>query len=391
MYDLLLRDATLVSPSGRLVADVAVKNGRIAYVGPRPPRRRSRREVSAIGKFLMPGVIDTAVDFGADWKAESAAAVTGGVTTVVAVPTAEQPAGNATQLKKRAKAAKGASWAHYGFWADANATKPDKLAKLLEDKLAVGVLLALGEDDLASLVAISDLDGPVAVTDTTGIEAGAPWLAGVLELARAKERAIHFLQLSTAGELHALDPVRGEVPVTSGVTPHHLFLSTESEFSQPVQTLPPLRPEGDRRALWTALKRGRMDCLLSDHRLPDAEGNGVPGVELLLPLMLSAVRNGRLSLELLVELCAAGPARVLGLTEHGQVAEGMYADLVLFSENELARIGHEDMLTAGGWTPYLAREIAPKPELVVVGGQVVAERGKLVGDAPGGQLIRREA
>ena len=95
VYDLILRDATLVTASGREVADVALKRGKIAYVGPRPPRR-AKNEISAIGRFLIPGVIDTGAQFDLDsdperWEQESRAAVTGGVTSVINLPWGKNP------------------------------------------------------------------------------------------------------------------------------------------------------------------------------------------------------------------------------------------------------------------------------------------------------------
>ena len=95
MYDLIIRDATTISADGRYVADVAVKDGKIVYVGPRP-RQRAHRELNAIGQFLIPGLIDTAVQFnatnsGSIWDIETSAAVTGGVTTVLALPPMPTP------------------------------------------------------------------------------------------------------------------------------------------------------------------------------------------------------------------------------------------------------------------------------------------------------------
>src|SRR5690606_21112395 len=130
VYDLLLRDATLLTSKGRVVADVAVKGGRIAYVGPRPPRDRARTEINAMGKFLMPGVIDTAVQFDPNgdadlWERESRAAVTGGVTTIVALPDGERPVVDAATAQRRVDRATGRSWTHFALWGCAADGSPD--------------------------------------------------------------------------------------------------------------------------------------------------------------------------------------------------------------------------------------------------------------------------
>jgi len=137
------------------------------------------------------------------------------------------------------------------------------------------------------------------------------------------------------------------------------------------------------------VKRGRLDCIASDHHPTSAEtpSQGVPGSELLLPLLLSAVNGGRLSLELLVSLCCEGPARIFGLEQKGRIEKGADADLILFSEGEIARIGTKNLLSSAGWSPYVNREVAPKPELVIVGGKIVAQGGELVADRPPGRWI----
>jgi dihydroorotase len=390
VYDLLIRDATIVTSEGRQVADVAVQDGRIRYVGPRPPRSRARREISAIGKFLMPGVIDTAVGFDTStpdaWLAETAAAVTGGVTTVLALPGANTrgPGGAAAAIEALA----GKSWASFGLWGAATTNDANALATATEAGVFVGALASVGSlaDDAVTLAALPAL---LALPGTLGLkldisDADHATVRAVFECLRSGERPTHLLHVSTALELDLIDPLRGELAVTAGVTPHHLFLSTE-EIGTEAVAHPPIRPEHDRRTLWTAVKRGRLDCVASDHHSDRAAG--LPGSELLFPLLLSAVKYGRLSLELLVSLCAEAPARVFGLPSKGRIERGADADLVLFSEGEISRVKRGTLHTPTGWSPYIDRESAPKPELVVVAGEIVAQRGELVGKGPTGTHV----
>ncbi|MCB9671646.1 MAG: dihydroorotase family protein [Alphaproteobacteria bacterium] len=402
MYDLIIRDATIVSSAGRQVADVAIKDGKFAYVGPRPPRS-AKRELSAIGRFLMPGVIDTAAHVPMDraaWTLESGAAVTGGVTTILALPTGPAPIVDADSARARDDLLGGASWCDYGLWGLATDTNRDALAQAVEEGLLVAILAILGgEPDCvapATLEALVNTPGALGVQvltddpielrpDADGDPQGSPEALAVLRAAREHDRAVHWVNLSTTEELDLLDPVRGDLPVTAGVTPHHLFLSEEEDTG--VVTRPPVRPEKDRRTLWTALRRGRLDCLASDHRASARGEPGAPSLELLLPLMLSAVRYGKLSLEMLVTLCSESPAKVFGLESKGRIVKGADADLVLFSEGDMGRVDPDDLLSGAGWSPYAGREAAPKPELVMVGGQVVAVRGELVGEKPTGARV----
>ncbi len=399
MYDLIIRDATIVSSTGRVVADVAIRNGKIAYVGPRPPRP-GREEISAIGKFLMPGVIDTAVQFDPNsdssiWERESRAAVTGGITTVIQLPHGDHPVVDRDSAARRAALAEGQSWVNWGLWATASSERMADLDTATREGLIVGSLAYVRRNDNLS-VRIDDLQSVLDLQGVLGVqleprEDGADDAEAILAVARDNDRPIHLVHLSTAGELNMLDPVRGDLPVTAGVTPHHLFLSADDEDCVQVQTRPPVRPEHDRRTLWTAVKRGRLDCVASDHHAASQDQSGVPGAELLFPLMLSAVRYGRLSLELLVSLCSESPARIFGLTGKGRIEKGADADLVLFSEGEITRVGSDDLVSGAGWSPYVDREAAPKPDLVIVNGVIAARNGQLVGDGPKGCRVNRAA
>lgn len=395
LYDLILRDATIVTSAGREVADVAIKNDKIAYVGARPPRR-AREEIKAIGKFLMPGVIDTAVQFAPTkdmsiWAGESAAAATGGVTTVVCLPGGEQPVVDSTSASKRIKAINGHSHCHFALWGGAGHDNAPALQAAARKGLIVGALACIGKDTGEVVLDPEELDKHIGIEGVLGVRSSNEDPdSQVIDSARKRERGLHIVHLSTAKELHLLDPVRGDLPVTAGVTAHHLFLSQEglNGRASDIATTPPVRPEHDRRTLWTAMKRGRLDCVASDHH-PTRPGEvGIPGSELLFPLMLSAVKYGRLSLELLVSLCSEAPARIFGLENKGRIERGADADMVLFSEGDLTRVAEGELLSAAGWSPYSDREAATKPDLVIIGGRIVAQRGQLIDEQAHGTFVR---
>ena len=400
MYDLILRDATIVTPRGREVADVAIQDGRIKYVGPRPPKRRCKEEISAIGRFLMPGVIDTAVQFEPNgdptlWERESRAAVTGGVTTVLALPGGDHPVVDARSAQQRIDRVKQHSWVNFGLWGGARADNAEALEAAARDHLIQGTLAVIDGmvDDDGFAVPVSKMQAHLSTPGVLGVQLEAVLsrkdeIEALISAGRQVDRHLHVVHLSTAEELQYLDPVRGETNLPASVTPHHLFLSTDEDAGG-VRTFPPVRPEHDRRTLWSAVKRGRLDCLGSDHHPFSAEGAdpGVPGSELLFPLLLSAVKYGRLNLELLVSLCAESPARIFGLERKGQVQKGFDADLILFSEGEVDRVRSSRLLSSAGWSPYDTREVAPKPDLVIVNGQVVARKGELVAGAPNGRWV----
>ena len=108
----------------------------------------------------------------------------------------------------------------------------------------------------------------------------------------------------------------------------------------------------------------------------------------MLPLLLGAIKHGRISLERLVEMSCERPAAIFDLAGKGKVEEGADADLVMFREGLTTKLS-ADMVTAHcGWTPYLGREVGVSPDLVVVQGRVVAESGALRDDLGLGRMVR---
>ena len=277
------------------------------------------------------------------------------------------------------------------LWGGPGHANAQALQAAAREGLIVGALACIGEHTGDVVIESAELDKHLGIDGVLGVRSSNDDPdSSMLDSARKRERGLHIVHLSTAKELHLLDPVRGDLPVTAGVTAHHLFLSQEGLNGRAcdITTTPPVRPEHDRRTLWTAMKRGRLDCVASDHHPTRPGEGGVPGSELLFPLMLSAVKYGRLSLELLVSLCSEAPARIFGLEGKGRIERGADADMVLFSEGDLTRVAEAQLLSAAGWSPYSDREAATKPDLVIIGGQIVARRGQLVDDKAHGTFVR---
>ncbi len=435
MYELIIRDATIVSSSGRQVADIAIEGNKIAYVGGKAAGS-ARREIDAIGRFVMPGVIDCHVHFRdpgdgrkEDWGTGSRAAVAGGVTTVLDMPNTNPPTLDAATVKAKLAIAAKLSVANYGVWVGAAAGNIDQIGDLWDARQVCGIKVFMGETTGALAVDDKTLEG--VFTRTRGLigvhaedqrlceaarkkwantatpvhndvrppEASVEAVRRLIELVRRTGRPVHICHLSTQGELNILDPYRGDLPITCEVAPHHLFLSVESagdKLSNLIKVNPPIRSELDRKALWTAVKRGRIDAFASDHaphtleekRRPYWQApSGIPGVETLYPLLMSAVNHGRMNLERFVEMSCEAPARIFGLKDKGYVRAGADADLLLFREGEMLRLGRDHLHSRVRWSPYVGKEVAAFPELVLVQGRIVARRGRLSDDLKPGKAV----
>ena len=148
-------------------------------------------------------------------------------------------------------------------------------------------------------------------------------VSDILRLVAKYRRKTHFLHISTAFEIALLTEAKNAgLPVTVGVCPHHLWLTENDEraLGAFARMKPGLKTAADRDALWDAMVSGVVDVVESDHAPHTREEKesstppyGIPGLETTLPLLLSAVHDGRLTLERVVQLLSEGPRLLWGL------------------------------------------------------------------------------
>lgn len=210
-------------------------------------------------------------------------------------------------------------------------------------------------------------------------------------------RPLHLLHVSTAEEIAFLAPHRNRVTVE--VLPHHLTLCAPECYERLgtlAQMNPPVRDARHRDALWRAINDAKVDVLGSDHAPHTLEEkarpypnspSGMPGVQTLLPVMLDHVSQGRLSLQRLVDLTSAGPARVFGLAEKGRIATGYDADLTLVDLKARREITNRWIASVCGWTPYDGMQVTGWPVATIVRGHVVMRDDEVQG-RPAGQPVR---
>ena len=199
------------------------------------------------------------------------------------------------------------------------------------------------------------------------------------------------------------------VPVVAETCPHYLFM-TADQLNLPGQEAaglmcsPPQRMQDDQSALWDGLAAGTLQVVSSDHapyRL-DASGkfahgpeaafnriaNGMPGLELRLPLMFDAmVSKGRLGAQKFVELTATAPAEIFGLTGKGRLQVGTDADIAIWNPERRVKFGANDLHDATGYNPYAGRTVTGWPETVLSRGEVMISNGLACGEAGRGKRI----
>lgn len=180
-----------------------------------------------------------------------------------------------------------------------------------------------------------------------------------LQLVRTHGTHFHVAHLSTGGGLDLVRAAKQEgLPVTCEVAPHHLFLNVDdyARLGTFGKMNPPLRTKEESAALWTGIHDGTVDCIATDHAPHTKEEkqtgeplqapSGVPGVETLLPLLLTAAHEGMIPYEKITELCFTNPNRIFRLGK--SVSETQ----VIVDPAAEWTITANRLYSKCGWTPY---------------------------------------
>lgn len=432
--DILIQNAICVSHNGMEATDVAIKDDIIVAIG-HLDNVDAKEVIEARGLHLMPGVIDTQVHFrepGAETKEDlesgSRAAVMGGVTAVFEMPNTTPSTTTAKALQDKVKRATNRMWCDFAFYMGASKKNAKTLHKLERLPGCCGVkifmgsstgdLLVVDDQTLADImlngnrrIAIHAEDEARLIerqhlSEEGGVEQHPVWRDAktaylaterILDMARRTGRQIHVLHVTTEDEMALLAAYKDVASVE--VTPQHLTLSAPDcylELGSYAQMNPPIRGEADRIGLWKALSVGIVDVLGSDHAPHEKEQkalpypqspSGMPGVQTMLPLMLDQVNKGFLSMERLVDLTSAGPARLFNIAGKGRLAVGYDADLTLVDLKKKWTIDEDWLQSKCGWSPFTGRQITGKPVGTFVRGKKVMWDGELADEATG-QAIR---
>ena len=213
-------------------------------------------------------------------------------------------------------------------------------------------------------------------------------------LAQETGARIHVLHVTTKDEMEFLRFHKDVATVE--ITPQHLTLAAPEAYERLgayAQMNPPIRSQEHVDALWLwGMQQGVADVLGSDHaphtkeekaKPYPASPSGMPGVQTLVPLMLTHVANGGLSLERFIDLTSAGAQRVFGTANKGRMAVSYDADLTIVDLKAKRTITHDQQASRCGWTPFDGVEATGWPMATIVRGRVVMQDGELIGAAHG--------
>jgi dihydroorotase len=435
-FDLILRGGRCVLPWGEVDADVGVRAGRIAAIGDLRTAGAAQ-EIDCRGLHVLPGLIDPHVHLRdpGDPKVETIptgtkAAILGGITAVFDMPNTSPSITSQKALEDKRAYAEGKSWCDIGFYVGAGKSNIPELAalELQPDVCAVKVFAGSSTGDLlvdddASLERVmrsgrrrisyhsEDEDrlqerkplyaagGPHRLhAEWRDVECAFLGTRRLMALARETGRPAHILHVSTAEELEYLRDFRDVATVE--VLVNHLSQTDEAydRLGGYAVMNPPIRDARHMAAAWAAVADGTVDCIGSDHAPHSREAKerpwpataaGLTGVQTLAPIMLDHVNAGRLSLTRMVDLMAAGPARVYGAIAKGRLCAGYDADFTIVDMKRTRTIENSWIASPCGWTPFDGQSVTGWPVMTIIRGQVAMREDEVLG-SPQGRPVQFE-
>jgi dihydroorotase len=407
MQNYLFKNITVVNEGKSYVTDVHIKNGRIQKIAAGISVKERVTEMNLEGKYLLPGAIDDQVHFrepGLTHKAtiysESKAAVAGGVTSFMEMPNTIPNALTEKLLEEKYSLASNMSLANYSFYMGVSNDNSDEVLRMNERKKEVcGVKIFMGSstgnmlvDKEATLNKIFSESGLLIAThceDENTIKANYqklknekhelspadhPLIRNVsacyrsssmaVALAKKYDSRLHVLHISTAKELMLFDNTipLSQKKITAEVCVHHLHFTADDydRLGYLIKCNPAIKAPGNKEALWQALLDDRLDVIATDHAphtLEEKSGpyekahSGLPLVQHSLLLMLQYYKEGKITLEKIVEKMSHAVADCFKIADRGYIREGYSADVLIVDLNASTTVSKENILYKCGWSP----------------------------------------
>jgi dihydroorotase len=417
----LIKNIQIVNEGSIKTADVLIKNGRIEEINSQISQINADViEIDGEGKYLLPGAIDDQVHFrepGLTHKAtiytESRAAVAGGVTSFMEMPNTIPPAFTQELLEEKYAIASKTSLANYSFYMGVSNNNADEVLKTNDKRNDIcGVKIFMGSStgnllvdnpltldrifrESEVLVATHCEDEKIIRQNveklkTTGKELTAadhPVIRNdeacfksslyAIQIAKKYNTRLHILHISTEKELQLFTnmmPLKHK-RITAEVCVHHLHFTSDDyeRLGNQIKCNPAIKALHNKEALWKALLDNRLDVIATDHAphtLAEKSESyekayaGLPLIQHSLLLMLYYYKQGKISLEKIVEKMSHALADCFQIKERGYIREGYYADFVIVDMNEC------------GWSPLENFQFPASVTHTFVNGNLVYDNGR---------------
>lgn len=420
--------ATCVLPDGTRRASLLLSGGpsggTILDIDP-APSARADEVIDASGLHLIPGVIDDQVHFREpglthkeDLHTASLACARGGVTTFLEMPNTVPHATTQAGVDAKLALAAGKCVVNYGFYIGAT---PDNIEDLRHATRTPGIKIFIGsstgsllvddQEALERIFAETTLPLTAHCEDEATVRANAERLHGgasvhdhskirdhaaariatarAIDLATRHKHRFHVLHVSTAGELPLIAQAQRTHPglISAEACLHHLWFTVDDydRLGTRIQMNPSIKTKADVDALWRGLAEGVLGVVATDHAPHTLEEkarpypqspSGLPAVENSLALMLTAMHEGRCTLEQVVSWMCTAPARVWRIVGKGAIVPGSDADLALLDLDAAHTVRDAEQWTKCKWSPWDGLTLRGQVVRTIVGGRTVFLDGK---------------
>ncbi len=413
---------------------IGIKNGKIASLSSTP--LTGAITIDARHLHVLPGVIDSQVHFREpglthkeDLESGTASAAAGGVTSVFEMPNTQPPTTSQRLLQEKMRLAEGRAWVNYAFYGGGSLDNFDQIAPMEATPGCCGIKIFMGssfgnllvknDEDLESILSRCHRRVAIHAEDEVRLQERKnifqlnhdvtkhhewrdPQTAfkateRLLKIAKKLNKKVHILHVSTREEVDVLS--RHKDLASFEVTPNHLtFVAPDcyKNLGSLVQMNPPIREIQHQEALWAAIHAGLVDVIGTDHaphtldekaqKYPQSP-SGIPGVQTLVPVMLTHVHQKRLSLEKFVELVGENPRRLFGCLSKGRIALGLDADFTIVDLKQGRTIENSWIRSRCGWTPFHGTKATGWPIYTIVAGKMVMSQDELQEPACGRKIL----
>jgi len=428
----LIKNIQVVNEGSIQTADVFIKNGRIEKINSQIALSDTDVvEINGEGKYLLPGAIDDQVHFrepGLTHKAniytEAKAAVAGGITSFMEMPNTIPPTFTQQLLEDKYTIASQTSLANYSFYIGTSNENAEEALKANEKKNDIcGIKIFMGSStgnllvdnpltlekvfsDSELLIATHCEDERIIKQNLEKLKAENRELTAkdhpiirneeacfessfyAVQLAKKYNTRLHILHISTEKEIQLFSnmlPLKDK-RITAEVCVHHLhFTSNDYEkLGNKIKCNPAIKAPNNKEALWNALLDDRLDVIATDHAPHTMEEKdepylkahaGLPLVQHSLLLMLHYYKQGRISLEKIVQKMSHAVADCFQIKERGYIREGYHADLVIVDTNTSTIVTKDTILYKCGWSPLEGVELPATITHTFVNGHLVYGKG----------------
>lgn len=407
MQKYLFKNIQIINEGKSQMLDLLTVGERIEKIDAQISTKENVIEINGEGKMLLPGAIDDQVHFrepGLTHKAtiytESKAAVAGGVTSFMEMPNTIPNALTIDLLEDKYTIGAKTSLANYSFFMGASNTNSTEVLKINDNKQNVcGVKIFMGSSTGNMLVdnygtlekifretdmliathcedekiirdnydRIKKAKGELSAADHPIIrdaEACFESSLAAIQLAKKYNSRLHILHISTEKEIQLFGnmlPLK-EKKITAEVCVHHLHFTADDyeRLGYQIKCNPAIKAPNNKEALWKALLDDRLDIIATDHAphtWEEKQGpyehahSGLPLVQHSLLLMLEYHRQGKISIEKIVEKMSHAVADCFNIKDRGYIREGYFADLVVVDPKKQTTVSKENILYKCGWSP----------------------------------------